>query len=125
MDFASTRICFITAHLAAGFANYDERNRDFQTVHNLRFTRNRAIDDHDTVIWLGDFNYRIGLNNEGMNSVFSLPIACVMCRIPRIFVKQVPDHFKQSSSLQISSCSPIIRRAKAHQGWQSCCSLPK
>ena len=64
-DFASTRLCFITAHLAAGFANYDERNRDYQTVaHGLRFLRNRTIDDHDAVIWLGDFNYRVGLPNE-------------------------------------------------------------
>ena len=55
----------MTAHLAAGFANYDERNRDYQTVaHGLRFLRNRTIDDHDTVIWLGDFNYRIGLSSE-------------------------------------------------------------
>ncbi|KAF2454963.1 SacI homology domain-containing protein [Lineolata rhizophorae] len=65
MDYASTSICFVTAHLAAGFANYEERNRDYKTISNgLRFQRNRAIDDHDTVVWLGDFNYRIGLDNE-------------------------------------------------------------
>ncbi|MCJ1474688.1 inositol polyphosphate 5-phosphatase [Lambiella insularis] len=65
MDFSNTRICFVTAHLAAGFANYDERNRDYQTIsHGLRFQRNRSIDDHDTVLWLGDFNYRIGLTDD-------------------------------------------------------------
>ncbi|KAI9781967.1 MAG: inositol polyphosphate 5-phosphatase [Geoglossum umbratile] len=65
MDYASTQICFVTAHLAAGFSNYDERNRDYRTInHGLRFQRNRSIDDHDTVIWLGDFNYRIGLSDE-------------------------------------------------------------
>jgi len=47
MDFANTTICFVTAHLAAGFANYEERNRDFTTIHSgLRFQRNRGIDDH-------------------------------------------------------------------------------
>ncbi|KAI1132117.1 SacI homology domain-containing protein [Nemania abortiva] len=65
MDYASTQLCFVTAHLAAGFANYDERNRDYATIHHgLRFQRNRGIDDHDTVIWMGDFNYRIGLSHE-------------------------------------------------------------
>ncbi|RWA09046.1 hypothetical protein EKO27_g6064 [Xylaria grammica] len=65
MEYASTQLCFVTAHLAAGFANYDERNRDYATIHNgLRFQRNRGIDDHDTVIWMGDFNYRIGLSHE-------------------------------------------------------------
>ena len=55
----------MTAHLAAGFANYDERNRDYQTIsRGLRFQRNRSVDDHDMVIWLGDFNYRIGLSDE-------------------------------------------------------------
>ncbi|EWC46159.1 hypothetical protein DRE_04537 [Drechslerella stenobrocha 248] len=64
-DYGNTRICFVTAHLAAGFANYDERNRDYRTIATgLRFQRGRSIDDHDVVIWLGDFNYRIGLNNE-------------------------------------------------------------
>ena len=65
LDFANSRIVFVTAHLAAGFANYDERNTDYKTInHGLRFQRNRSIDDHDTIIWLGDFNYRIGLSNE-------------------------------------------------------------
>ena len=65
MDFANTRICFVTAHLAAGFANYEERNRDYRTISNgLRFQRNRSIEDHDAIIWLGDFNYRIGLSDD-------------------------------------------------------------
>ncbi|KAI1341616.1 SacI homology domain-containing protein [Xylariaceae sp. FL0016] len=65
MDYANTQLCFVTAHLAAGFANYEERNRDYATIHHgLRFQRNRGIDDHDTVIWLGDFNYRIGLSHD-------------------------------------------------------------
>jgi endonuclease/exonuclease/phosphatase family metal-dependent hydrolase len=64
-EYASTRLCFVTAHLAAGFSNYDERNRDYATIANgLRFQRGRKIEDHDAVIWLGDFNYRIGLPNE-------------------------------------------------------------
>ena len=55
----------MTAHLAAGFANYEERNRDYHTIsHGLRFQRNRSIEDHDAIIWLGDFNYRIGLSDE-------------------------------------------------------------
>lgn len=65
MDYANTSICLVTAHLAAGFANYEERNQDYRTIsHGLTFQRNRSIDDHDTVIWLGDFNYRIGMANE-------------------------------------------------------------
>lgn len=65
MDYANTRICLVTAHLAAGFANYEERNRDYHIIsHGLRFQRNRSIDDHDTIIWFGDFNYRIGLSDD-------------------------------------------------------------
>ncbi|XHG05215.1 hypothetical protein AWENTII_008459 [Aspergillus wentii] len=64
-EYSNTRICFITAHLAAGFANYDERNNDYETIDcGLRFQKNRSIEDHDTIIWLGDFNYRIGLGNQ-------------------------------------------------------------
>ncbi|CAK7243531.1 MAG: Inositol-1,4,5-trisphosphate 5-phosphatase 1 [Sporothrix thermara] len=65
LDYANTPICFVTAHLAAGFANYEERNRDYLTIHHgLRFQRNRGIDNHDAVLWFGDFNYRIGLGRD-------------------------------------------------------------
>ncbi|KAH7326496.1 SacI homology domain-containing protein [Stachybotrys elegans] len=69
-DYANTHICFVTAHLAAGFANYDERNRDYATIHHgLRFQRNRGIEDHDAIIWLGDFNYRIGLGLDAARAL--------------------------------------------------------
>lgn len=65
LEYANTRICFVTAHLAAGFSNSDERNNDYSTISSgLRFQRNRAISDHDTVIWMGDFNYRVELTDE-------------------------------------------------------------
>lgn len=71
-DFSNTSVCFITAHLAAGFANYDERNRDYETIgQGLRFQRNRSIADHDVAIWLGDFNYRIGLGNQTVRDLVS------------------------------------------------------
>lgn len=56
--------------MAAGFANYDDRNRDYQTIEcGLRFQRDRSIEDHDTVIWVGDFNYRIGLSNQNVREL--------------------------------------------------------
>lgn len=66
-------MCFLTAHLAAGFANYEERNRNYHTIsQGLRFQRNRSIKDHDTIIWLGDFNYRIGLSDEKVRRLVSV-----------------------------------------------------
>ncbi len=70
MDIESTSVCFVTAHLAAGFANYEERNRDYQTITaGLRFQRNRSIEDHEIVVWAGDFNYRIGLGYEKVKAL--------------------------------------------------------
>ncbi|KAG5929728.1 hypothetical protein E4U42_004887 [Claviceps africana] len=69
-DYANTPICFVTAHLAAGFSNYEERNRDYATIHHgLRFQRNRGIEDHDAILWMGDFNYRIGLGLEKVKAL--------------------------------------------------------
>lgn len=73
MDYANTKLCFVTAHLAAGFANYEERNRDYRTIsHGLRFQRGLTIDGHDSVIWLGDFNYRIGLPDEKVRKLIEI-----------------------------------------------------
>ena len=53
MDYASTQLCFVTAHLAAGFTNYEERNRDYVTIHEgLHFQRNRRIPNHGTTVSL-------------------------------------------------------------------------
>ncbi|KAJ5157574.1 Inositol-1-4-5-trisphosphate 5-phosphatase 1 [Penicillium canariense] len=71
-DFSNTSICFVTAHLAAGFGNDDERDRDYETIdRGLRFQKNRSIADHDSTIWLGDFNYRIGLGNQIVRDLIS------------------------------------------------------
>lgn len=65
MEYGNTQICFVTAHFAAGRFSHDERNRDYFTIANgLSFRHGRAITDHDIIIWLGDFNYRINLSNE-------------------------------------------------------------
>lgn len=70
MEIESTSVCFVTAHLAAGFANDEERNRDYNTITSgLRFQRNRSIEDHDIVVWAGDFNYRIGLSYEKVKAL--------------------------------------------------------
>lgn len=70
MEIESTSVCFVTAHLAAGFGNYEERNRDYNTITGgLRFQRNRSIEDHEVVFWAGDFNYRIGLGYEKTKAI--------------------------------------------------------
>lgn len=59
-DYSSTRFCFVVSHLAAGQNNVDERHQDYKTiVKGVRFSRNRTLKDHDAVVWMGDFNYRI------------------------------------------------------------------
>ena len=43
-EYADTSICLVTAHLAAGFQNYDERNQDYRTINEgLRFQRDRSL----------------------------------------------------------------------------------
>ena len=65
LEYGNTRLCFLTAHLAAGFANIEQRNRDYNIIsRGLRFQHNRSIEDHDGIIWAGDFNYRIGLGDD-------------------------------------------------------------
>ncbi|KAG7661650.1 INP51 [[Candida] subhashii] len=63
--FADNTFCFVSSHLAAGLSNVEERHQNYKTLaKGIQFSKNRRIKDHDAVIWLGDFNYRIGLPNE-------------------------------------------------------------
>ncbi|CAG8508862.1 9469_t:CDS:10 [Ambispora gerdemannii] len=73
MDYHDTSICFVTAHFAAGLSNYDERNRDYHTINDgISFRQGRQINNHDAVIWLGDFNYRISETSEAVRNFASL-----------------------------------------------------
>ncbi|KAH9844079.1 DNase I-like protein [Rhodofomes roseus] len=70
LEYCDTSFCFITAHLAAGHTNVDERNADYRTITNgLHFLKGKNIDSHDNVIWLADTNYRIDLENEHARSL--------------------------------------------------------
>jgi hypothetical protein len=68
-NYGASSFCFVNVHLAAGTNNVQERNNDYQSILNsVRFTRNQTINDNETVFWVGDLNYRIGLSNEGVRS---------------------------------------------------------
>ncbi|GBB91089.1 hypothetical protein RclHR1_01820018 [Rhizophagus clarus] len=70
LDYHDASMCFVTAHLAAGHSNIDERNRDYKTINDgLLFRNARRLEHHEYVIWLGDFNYRISLSNEEVRSL--------------------------------------------------------
>ncbi|KAK9366794.1 SacI homology domain-containing protein [Lipomyces kononenkoae] len=72
-DYASTKLCFITSHFAAGMSNVEDRNNDYRTiVRGIRFPRGKMLKDHDTVVWLGDFNYRIDLSNDDVRRYIKL-----------------------------------------------------
>lgn len=65
LSFHDSTFCFVTAHLAAGHGNVEERNDDYWTIsRGLSFQRGRTLQGHDHVFWLGDFNYRVDLPNE-------------------------------------------------------------
>jgi synaptojanin len=50
LDYHDTSFCFITAHLAAGHPNIDERNADYWTIVNgLHFLRGKTIESHECV----------------------------------------------------------------------------
>ncbi|KAK6461142.1 inositol-1,4,5-triphosphate 5-phosphatase [Scheffersomyces coipomensis] len=63
--YGTTTFCFVTSHLAAGHNNVEERHHNYKSImKNITFSKNRKIRNHDVVIWLGDFNYRISLPHK-------------------------------------------------------------
>lgn len=85
LDYRDTSFCFLTAHLAAGHSNVEERNADWATLERgLHFSKGKGISSHElvfvqlirpvwpadlalslrNVIWAADTNYRISLPNE-------------------------------------------------------------
>ncbi|KAF9452987.1 phosphatidylinositol phosphate phosphatase [Macrolepiota fuliginosa MF-IS2] len=69
LDYYDTNFCFVTAHLAAGHSNMEERNADYRTITDgLHFQKGKTIASHDNVIWLADTNYRIDLDNPAVRA---------------------------------------------------------
>ena len=72
LEYGTTSICFVTAHLAAGHSNVDQRNIDYYTIdHGLHFSGRRSISDHDLIFWASDSNYRISLSNEEVRNLIT------------------------------------------------------
>lgn len=50
LDYHDTNFCFVTAHLAAGHINVEERNQDYRTITSqLHFLRGKTIPSHQFV----------------------------------------------------------------------------
>ncbi|CAI5758141.1 unnamed protein product [Candida verbasci] len=64
-QFSDTSLCFVSSHFAAGLSNIEERHHNYKTlIKGIQFSKNKRVQNHDVVIWLGDFNYRINLPIE-------------------------------------------------------------
>lgn len=71
--YASTKFMFINSHLAAGVHNLEDRHNDYKLLANgLRLNGGRRMRDADTVVWLGDFNYRVDLPNDTVRNILEL-----------------------------------------------------
>ncbi|KAF8639783.1 hypothetical protein AX17_001043 [Amanita inopinata Kibby_2008] len=69
LEYHDSNFCFLTAHLAAGHSNLEERNADYRTITNgLHFQKGKTISSHQNVIWLADTNYRVDLDNGTVRS---------------------------------------------------------
>jgi hypothetical protein len=48
LNYRDTSFCFLTAHLAAGHSNFEERNADYFTIaEGLHFSRGKNIASHE------------------------------------------------------------------------------
>lgn len=72
-----SRICFVCSHFAADTDKLEKRNSDFRAAMlKLNFQQDSEIgysfrlDDHDTIFWFGDLNYR--LDNLSLIKTFRL-----------------------------------------------------
>lgn len=70
--YSDTSFCFVNAHLSAGINNVEERANDYMSINkSISFVGGRSIQQHDSIFWLGDLNYRISLDNLEVRSELS------------------------------------------------------
>ena len=70
-----TNLCFICSHLSHGRSNVERRNSEFWLIQNeMKFKTNDgelSVDDHDCIIWSGDFNYRLTIPDPESREKFN------------------------------------------------------
>ncbi|KAL7721052.1 Inositol polyphosphate 5-phosphatase [Entamoeba marina] len=64
-----TTICFVNSHLAAHQEFLERRNKDWENISKIMVTyqlveQEIALLEHDVVIWMGDLNYRIEMDDS-------------------------------------------------------------
>lgn len=69
-NYSKTLLCFVCSHLAAGHGNADERHQNYKTISKgMMFVKHKRVRDHDAILWLGDFNFRINLPIDRVKSL--------------------------------------------------------
>lgn len=72
--YADTNLCFICSHLSHGRKNVERRNQEFWIIQNeMKFNvegDELYVDDHDAIIWCGDFNYRLTIPDQESRAKF-------------------------------------------------------
>ena len=62
-DLHNSSFCFVGCHFAAGQDEVEERNMCWQLImQDSLLSRGRRIANHQSIIWLGDLNYRVNLD---------------------------------------------------------------
>ncbi len=58
-ELSGNSFCFIGSHFTAGQSSANERVREFFSVkQDLVFPKGKRIMSHDSIFWMGDFNFR-------------------------------------------------------------------
>lgn len=70
--FDKTSFCFVNMHLAAGVNNIEDRRSDYENIRRgILFSRSNTINNHDSIFWLGDTNFRLNLPNDDVRAVLN------------------------------------------------------
>ncbi|KAI9456718.1 SacI homology domain-containing protein [Boletus coccyginus] len=71
LDYHDTSFCFVTAHLAAGHSNVEERNADFWTItKGLHFLKGKTIASHKAP---PTYKYDVGTDNYDSSEKMRIP----------------------------------------------------
>eukprot|EP00258_Populus_trichocarpa_P026146 XP_024442165.1 type IV inositol polyphosphate 5-phosphatase 9 isoform X3 [Populus trichocarpa] len=124
-----TSFCFVCSHLASGGKEGDEKNRNANAIEILsstRFSRGplrnlpRKILDHDQVIWLGDFNYRIYLPHTTTRSLVQKKEWNILLERDQLKAELMKGHVFQGWREGIIEFAPTYKYYQNSQVYYGC-----